>query len=215
VCATLRASRVQCDEVWSFVYAKQKNVAEEDRKFGIGDVWTWTALDADSKLLISYLLGLRDSGYALQFMNDVAPHRVQMTTDGHKPYLEAVEGAFGADNDYAMLVKIYGADREGESRYSPPECLGAKQRIVTGDPDKRHISTSYIERSNLTRRMMNRRFTRLTNAFSKKIENHVHAIALYAMHYNFCKIHGSLTVTPAMEAGVSNLCGASGRSLTC
>lgn len=202
----LTSKRIQCDEVWSFVYAKQKNVPEEFRGFGVGDVWTWTALDADSKLLISYLVGLRDSGYAFEFMNDVASrltHRVQMTTDGHKPYLEAVEGSFGADIDYAMLIKIYGSERTDESRYSPPECTGTRQIVVTGNPEKKFISTSYIERSNLTLRMMNRRFTRLTNAFSKKIENHVHAIALYAMHYNFCKIHGTLRVTPAMEAGVT------------
>jgi IS1 family transposase len=202
----LTSKRVQCDEIWAFVYAKQKNVPEEARGLGMGDVWTWTALDADSKLMISYLVGGRDSGYAFEFMNDVASrltNRVQMTTDGHKPYLEAVEGAFGADIDYAMLVKIYGADREGESRYSPPECIGAKQRVVTGNPDKRHISTSYIERQNLTLRMMNRRFTRLTNAFSKKIENHKHSVALHFMRYNFCRIHKTLRCTPAMEAGVT------------
>ena len=203
----LSTKRVQCDEIWSFVYAKQKNVPEEKRGFGVGDIWTWTALDAGSKLMISYLVGLRDAGYAFEFMNDVASrlaNRVQMTTDGHRPYLEAVEGSFGADIDYAMLVKIYGAERADEARYSPAKCIGTRRAGITGNPDPKHISTSYVERSNLTLRLMNRRFTRLTLGFSKKIENHIHAIALYAFHYNFCKIHSTLRVTPAMEAGLTD-----------
>lgn len=204
----LTSKRVECDEVWSFCYAKQKNVPEEKRgEFGYGDVWTWTALDSDSKLIISYLVGLRDAGYAYEFMQDVASrlsNRVQLTTDGHKPYLEAVEGAFGIDVDYAMLQKIYGAERAGEARYSPAKCIGTKRAAITGNPNPDHISTSYVERSNLTLRLMNRRFTRLTLGFSKKIENHVHAIALFAFHYNFCKIHKTLRVTPAMEAGLTD-----------
>jgi IS1 family transposase len=204
----LNSRLVQADEIWSFVYAKAKNVPEAKEGFGVGDVWTWTAMDADSKLMISYLVGLRDAGYAYEFMQDVASrlkHRVQLTTDGHKPYLSAVEDTFGADIDYAQLVKIYGTEQiPSESRYSPPKCLGARPTTVMGNPDPRHVSTSYIERQNLTLRMMNRRFTRLTNAFSKKIENHKHSIALHFMHYNFCRIHKSLRVTPAMEAGISN-----------
>jgi IS1 family transposase len=203
----LKSKRVQADEIWSFVHAKAKNVPEEKRAFGIGDVWTWTAIDADSKLLISYLVGLRDGGYAFEFMQDVASrlaNRVQLTTDGHKAYLEAVEGVFGVDIDYAQLVKIYGSEQPiGETRYSPAKCLGARPTMITGNPDEDHISTSYVERSNLTLRLMNRRFTRLTLGFSKKIENHIHALALYAFHYNFCKIHKTLRCTPAMEASVT------------
>lgn len=204
----LSTKRVECDEVWSFCYAKRKNVPEDKRgQFGLGDVWTWTALDSDSKLIISYLVGLRDAGYAFEFMTDIATrlaNRVQLTTDGHKAYLEAVEGAFGADIDYAMLQKIYGAERAGEARYSPARCIGTRRAHITGNPDPMHISTSYVERSNLTLRLMNRRFTRLTLGFSKKIENHVHAIALFVFHYNFCKIHRTLRVTPAMEAGLTD-----------
>ena len=202
----LKSKRVQCDEIWSFVYAKQKNVPQEKRGFGVGDVWTWTALDADSKLIISYLMGLRDAGYAFEFMQDVQSrltNRVQLTTDGHKPYLEAVENTFGIDIDYAQLIKIYGTELMDEARYSPPKCLGAHPKTIMGNPDDKHISTSYIERQNLTLRLMNRRFTRLTLGFSKKIENHIHALALYAFHYNFCKIHKTLRCTPAMEAGVT------------
>jgi len=206
----LSTKRVECDEVWSFCYSKQKNVPKEKRgKFGYGDVWTWTALDSNSKLIISYLVGLRDAGYAFEFMSDVASrlsNRVQLTTDGHRPYLEAVEDAFGSEIDYGMLTKIYGAERAGEARYSPAKCIGARRAEITGNPDPKYISTSYIERSNLTLRLMNRRFTRLTLGFSKKIGNHVHAIALYAFHYNFnfCKIHRTLRVTPAMEAGLTD-----------
>jgi len=203
----LKSKRVQADEVWSFVHAKDKNISEEQKRFGVGSVWTWTALDADSKLLISYLVGLRDAGYAYEFMTDVASrlsNRVQLTTDGHRAYLDAVEGVFGLDVDYAQLVKIYGTEQlTGETRYSPPKCLGARPHAITGNPDEDHISTSYVERSNLTMRLMNRRFTRLTLGFSKKIENHIHALALYTFHYNFCKIHKTLRCTPAMAAGVS------------
>lgn len=204
----LNCRRIQCDEIWSFVAMKAKNVPEERRgEQGIGDVWTWTAIDAESKLLISYLVGARDGMHAAHFIADVASrlaHRVQLTTDGHKPYLEAVEGAFGGAIDYAMLVKLYGnpPGNTAEVRYSPGECIGARKDVISGNPDPDHISTSFAERQNLTMRMRMRRFTRLTNAFSKKLENHEHAIALYSMHYNFARIHQSLRVTPAMAAGL-------------
>lgn len=204
----IRARRVECDEIWSFCYAKAKNVPIEKRGFGIGDVWTWVAMDADSKLVISYLIGKRDSLWAAEFMQDVAARvstRIQLTTDAHKPYLEAVEGAFGIDVDYAMLHKIFGAPNEEEARrYSPARCIGAEMKPIIGDPDPKFVSTSHIERQNLTMRMHMRRFTRLTNGFSKKIENHGHAVALHFMYYNFVKIHQSLRVTPAMEAGLSD-----------
>ena len=203
----VEARRVQCDEIWSFVYAKQKNVAgAKDAPAGASDIWTWTAIDADSKLIVAYLLGGRDSGYAAEFMDDVSrrlAYRVQMTTDGHKAYLEAVEGAFGADIDFAQLVKLYGAS-DPEHRYSPAICIGAKQQAVSGDPDPKHISTSYVERQNLTMRMSMRRFTKLTNGFSKKVENHYHMLSLYFVFYNFCWIHKTLRVTPAMEAGIAD-----------
>ena len=204
----LNCQRIQCDEIWSFVYAKQKNIPQPLRsRPDIGDVWTWVALDADSKLAVSWLVGGRDAEYANAFMQDVADrltNRVQLTTDGHIPYLEAVEGAFGIDVDFAQLVKIYGQAPDAAHRYSPPVCVGAKKDTFVGRPDKAHVSTSYIERQNLTMRMHMRRFTRLTNAFSKKVENHAHAIALHFMFYNFVRIHTTLRVTPAMEAGVTD-----------
>ena len=204
----LSTRRVQVDESWSFTYAKQKNVAKAKRQdMAYGDTWTWTAIDADSKLLISWLVGGRDSDFAMGLMDDLRQrlaNRVQLTSDGHRAYLEAVEGAFGADIDYAMLVKIYGNPPEAEKRYSPAECIGARKTRIEGNPDPRHVSTSYAERQNLTIRMHNRRFTRLTNAFSKKIENHAHSVALMMTYYNFVRIHKTLRVTPAMEAGVTD-----------
>lgn len=204
----VKAARVQVDEIWSFTYAKQKNVATaKDAPEGAGDRWTWTALDADSKMIVSYLVGGRDAEYAMWFMDDLASrlaNRVQLTSDGHKAYLEAVEGAFGCDVDYAQLVKMYGATIGAPGRYSPAECTGAKKIRREGNPDIAHVSTSYVERSNLTMRMHMRRFTRLTNAFSKKVENHAHAVALHMMYYNFVRIHKTLRVTPAMAAGVTD-----------
>jgi IS1 family transposase len=204
----LRTRRIQADEIWSFVYAKEKHAKPEMKAEGTaGDVWTWTALDADSKLIVSWLVGGRDAGYAHAFMKDVAArvrNRVQLTTDGHKVYLSAVEDAFGSRVDYAQLVKIYGETPEGARRYSPAECTGTQLVSVQGDPDPAHISTSFVERQNLTMRMSMRRFTRLTNAFSKKVLNHEAAVALYFMHYNFARVHQTLRVTPAMEAGVSD-----------
>ena len=203
----LNSKRVQCDEIWSFIYAKEKNLPEDLRgKFGVGSVWTWTAMDADSKLIISYLVGNRDAEYAQIFMSDVASrlnNRVQLTTDGLRAYLEAVDSNFLGQIDYAQLVKLYGESLDNEHRYSPAECNGARKEIISGRPDKKHISTSYVERQNLTMRMNMRRFTRLTNGFSKKIENHSHAIALHFMYYNFVRIHKTLQVTPAMEAGIT------------
>ena len=203
----LRVSRAQCDEVWSFIYAKQKNVTEEQMAEGAGDCWTWTCIDADTKLIISYMLGDRGASTARDFMGDVASritNRIQLTTDGHRVYAEAVEQAFGSEIDYAMLVKIYGASNESESRYSPATCIGCRTGVLAGNPDPKHISTSYVERQNLSMRMGMRRFTRLTNGFSKKFENHAHQVALYFFHYNFCRVHTTLRVTPAMEAGLTD-----------
>ena len=203
----VRATRVECEEIWSFIYAKDKNVkfAKKAPK-SAGNAWTWTAIDSTSKLLISYVVGDRTSLTALYLMDDLREriaNRVQLTTDGHKPYLEAVEAAFGGDVDYAMLVKLYGTgSKEDERRYSPAECIGTRKLVVSGLPDPTKISTSYVERHNLTMRMGMRRFIRLTNAFSKRIEKHAAMVALYATHYNFCRVHKTLRVTPAMEAGL-------------
>ena len=205
----LPCKRIQCDEIWSFCYAKEKNVPEELKgKLGFGDVWTWVAIDADTKLIVSYPVGGRSADYASKFINDLASrlaYRVQLTTDGHKAYLRAVEGAFGAEVDYAMLEKIYAAPPcEGQARYSPADCCGTRKIKVQGNPDMGQVSTSFVERQNLTMRMCMRRMTRLTNAFSKKIENQAHAVALHFMHYNFAKVHQTLRITPAMEAGLAD-----------
>jgi IS1 family transposase len=204
----LPAKRVQIDEIWSFVGAKQKNVTPKMAAEGVcGDVWTFTAIDAQTKVVISWLVGRRDAGCATEFLQDVASrlsNRIQLTTDGRKMYINAVIDAFADEIDYAQLVKIYGSDTEGQKRYSPAQCLGASKQAILGDPEQAHISTSFVERQNLNMRMNMRRFTRLTNAFSKKIENHVHMIALYHMHHNFFRIHQTLRVTPAMEAGISS-----------
>ena len=204
----LKCKRIQCDEIWSFCYSKQKNVpADKKGELGYGDVWTWTAIDADTKLVPSWLVGWRDADYANEFMADLASrlsNRVQLTTDGHKVYLDAIDNAFAGEIDYTMLVKIYGEERLSDTKFSPPACIGTKQLIVAGNPDKRHVSTSFVERQNLTMRMCMRRFTRLTNAFSKKIENLEAAVALHFMYYNFCRIHQSLRITPAMAAGVTD-----------
>ncbi len=206
----LKCQRIQCDEIWSFCYSKQKNVPERfKKKAGFGDIWTWTALCPDTKLVPTWMVGTRHPRTAKAFIRDLAgrlTHRVQLTTDGHKAYLEAVEGSFGGQIDYAMLIKLYGPDagQKAEARYSPAECLGTRQVCISGDPDPAHISTSFVERQNLTMRMGMRRFTRLTNAFSKKVDNLKAAVALHFMHYNFARVHQTLRVTPAMEAGIAD-----------
>jgi IS1 family transposase len=201
------AQRVQCDEIWSFSYAKQKNVKfAKAAPEAAGDVWTWTGIDADSKLIVSWHVGDRSQHTGIAFMGDLKArlaNRVQLTTDGHKAYLTAV-AAVDFDADYAMLNKIFATDYEGMGRYSPPKCIGAVKNAIMGNPDPDHISTSYVERQNLTMRMSMRRFTRLTNAFSKKFENHCHALALYFFYYNFCRVHKTLGATPAMAAGVTD-----------
>jgi len=202
----LPCKRLQCDEVWSFVGGKDKNLSPEQKAQGLGSVWTWTAIDADTKLVPSGLVGSRDAESAYEFMTDLASRlrgRVQLTTDAYRPYLLAVDGAFGIDIDYARLHKIYGGDTQAQRTYSPAVCIGCRSEVVTGDPDPQHVSTSYAERQNLSMRMSMRRFTRLTNAFSKKVENRAAAVALYFMWYNFGRVHQTLRVTPAMEAGVS------------
>ena len=206
--AAVHIRRVQCDEVWAFCYAKAKNVPEEKKGTGAGDVWTWTAIDADSKLIVSYLCGGRDAEWATTFMEDLASRvatRIQLTTDGHRAYAEAVAGTFGFAIDYAMLIKLYGAPSDNpDTRYSPATCIGTRTATLSGRPDPQHISTSFVERQNLNLRMGLRRFTRLTNAFSKKFENHCHMVAIYHAYYNFCRVHQTLRVTPAMEAGLAD-----------
>lgn len=203
----VRPKHVQCDEIWNFCYAKAKNAPDDKKALGAGDVWTWIAIDADSKLGISYLVGKRDATDAYRMMQDLSSRivsRFQLTTDGHHVYLTAVENTFGSEIDYAMLVKVYGAAPETETRYSPGRIISTQLSVITGAPEPRHISTSYVERQNLTIRMSMRRFTRLTNAFSKKLDNLKHAVALHFMHYNYCRVHSSLRVTPAMEAGLAD-----------
>jgi IS1 family transposase len=203
----VRVRRLQCDEIWAYIGAKAKNVSAEKKEIGWGDIWTWVGMDADTKLVVSYLVGGRGAGWAHDFMQDCAARikgRVQVTTDGHKAYLEAVEAAFGMDCDYAQIQKIFGASDEPEKRYSPATCIGCDIKVVSGDPDPKHISTSYVERQNLTMRMGIRRFTRLTNAFSKKLENHAYAVSLHFMYCNYVRIHQTLRVTPAMESGLSD-----------
>jgi IS1 family transposase len=203
----LKCRRVQCDEIWSFVGAKDKNVLPDEQGFGRGSIWTWTALDAESKLIAAYHVGTRDAGCAYEFMTDLADRlasRIQLTTDGHKAYINAVADAFGPSGvPYATLGKLYGEVPAGAGRYSPP-CIGANLTAIIGSPEMEHVSTSHVERQNLTMRMSMRRFTCLTNSFSKKMENLGHAVALHFMRYNFCRVHQTLRVTPAMAAGIAD-----------
>jgi len=204
----LNARRIEADEIWTFCYARRDNVPQEKHgELGYGDVWTWVGLDADSKLVASWTCGRRDADTAYEFMHDLKSRlatRVQLTTDGLHAYLEATDSAFGTDIDYARLIKVYGSDPNAERRYAPAVCLKSETQIVSGDPDPRHISTSYIERQNLTMRMSMRRFTRLTNAHSKKLANHLHAIAIHYVHYNFARAQKGLRGTPAMAAGLTD-----------
>ena len=208
----LKLSRIECDEIWEFCYAKEKNVPVKHKgEFGYGDIWTFVAIDAQTKLVPSWLVGYRDAGHAFEFINDLRErlaNRVQLTTDGHKMYLEAVEGAFGRDVDFAQLVKLYGAEPPMEARYSPANCIGTQKHLIQGNPNPAYVSTSYVERQNLTMRMSMKRFTRLTNGFSKKVENHMFAVALHFMNYNFVRPHKTLANpyprTPAMAAGISD-----------
>lgn len=208
VVRNLTCKRIQCDEIWSFYYAKEKNVPELMKgRLGFGDVWTFTALCADTKLILSWIVGRRDLETATVFMKDLAGRlkdRVHLTTDGHRMYLDAVESAFGGEVDFSQLVKLYGNSPENEVRYSPAECTGTEIKNIQGKPNPTYISTSYVERQNLTMRMQMRRFTRLTNGFSKKVENLSYAVALHFMYYNFCRIHQTLRVTPAIEAGITD-----------
>jgi IS1 family transposase len=204
----LTCKRIQCDEIWNFCYAKQKNVpADKQGQFGFGDVWTWVAIDAESKLIPTWAVGRRDAGTAFALIEDLAGrlrHRIQLTTDGLRVYLDAVESAFGSNVDYSMLVKMYGGDSSEDRGYSPAECIGAQVIPIIGKPKVEYISTSFVERQNLTMRMNMRRFTRLTNAFSKKVDNLRYSVAIHFMHYNFCRVHQTLRVTPAMEAGITD-----------
>ena len=207
----LKCKRIQCDEIWSFCGSKEKNTTPEKREQGWGDVWTWTALCPDTKLIPCWFVGDRSAGSAYHFIHDLKDRlasRVQLTTDGHRAYIQAVEDAFGSEIDYGMLIKIYGNQvgptMPAEVRYSPAQCMGSRKTVISGMPDREHISTSHTERQNLTMRMSMRRFTRLTNGFSKKLENHEHALALYFMYYNFARVHQTLRVTPAMEAGIAD-----------